>query len=121
MPPKGFQCEQCGHCCLQLNDAYVNSAYEDDIVRWREEGRDDILRCVQAIPSWDIPLVLDLWVNPRTGEDVQRCPWLRRLPHTNKCMCRIHDTKPKHCRDFPKTRCHAQKAGCPAGQKLARK
>ena len=62
-----FRCIQCGHCCLHLADSYCTSAYEEDIVRWKEEGRRDILEYV---------VVGDLWISPRTNKDVDRCPWL---------------------------------------------
>jgi len=98
-----FQCTQCGHCCLELNDAYGTTAREEDLERWEREDRQDIL---------DYVVLGDLWVSPRTGEDVFRCPWLRKLPKKDKYICRIHDTKPKHCRDYPKSKKHALKTGC---------
>lgn len=100
---ENFGCIQCGHCCLNLNDSYCTSAHEEDILRWKEEGRLDILEYVMAG---------DLWVSPRTGRDVDRCPWLRKLPKKNKYICKIHDTKPKHCREYPKSKKHALKTGC---------
>ena len=98
-----FKCIQCGHCCLNMNDAYATSAYEEDIARWEEEKRWDILEYID---------VGDLWVSPRTGEDVSRCPWLRKLPNKDKYICRIHHTKPKHCRDYPDSKKHAMRTGC---------
>ena len=47
-----------------------------------------------------------------TGEDVKRCPWLRKLPNQEKFICRIHDVKPEHCRAYPKSMKHALKTGC---------
>ena len=38
-----YRCIQCGHCCLNLTDAFCTSAHEEDMVRWEEEGRRDIL------------------------------------------------------------------------------
>jgi len=98
-----FKCIQCGHCCLNLYDSYCTTAYEEDLVRWEEEGRWDILDYIEFG---------DLWISPRTGEEVTRCPWLRKLPKMKKYICRIHDTKPKHCRDYPKSKKHAQRTGC---------
>ena len=51
--------------------------------------------------------VYDIWISPVTGEDVQRCPWLRKLPNKEKYICRIHDVKPEHCRAYPKSKKHA--------------
>jgi len=97
-----FRCIQCGHCCLEL-DAHNTSAQEEDVVRWKKEGRWDILEYVVAG---------DLWISPRTNRDVNRCPWLRKLPNKNRYICRIHDTKPKHCREYPKSKKHALQTGC---------
>jgi Fe-S-cluster containining protein len=100
---ENFRCIQCGHCCLELSDAYSTNAYEEDIVRWEKEMRWDIL---------DYVVGTDLWISPRTGEDVTRCPWLRKLPNKDRYICRIHNTKPKQCRDYPKSRKHALQTGC---------
>lgn len=98
-----FKCIQCGHCCLDLSGAFSTSADEEDIARWKKEKRWDILEYVVGT---------DLWISPITGEDVTRCPWLRKLPKKNKYICRIHETKPKHCRDYPKSKKHAKRTGC---------
>jgi len=37
---------------------------------------------------------------------------LKNLPKQDKYICRIHDVKPEHCRNYPKSRKHAQKTGC---------
>ncbi len=112
MPQDGFKCKQCGHCCLDLSDAFCTCVSEEDVQKWVDEGRDDILQ-------WVVPIVLegeqiyDIWISPRTGDDVERCPWLRKLPGKNRYICRIHDAKPEHCRIYPQSREHAEKTGCP--------
>jgi len=112
MPPEDFKCKQCGSCCLNLTGAFCNSASEDDVHRWAEDGRNDIL-------EWVVPIVLegeqiyDIWISPRTGDDVERCPWLRKLPGKDEYICRIQDTKPVHCRMYPQSREHAEETGCP--------
>jgi Fe-S-cluster containining protein len=112
MLPRYFQCKQCGNCCLNLSDAFQTSVTDEDIRRWEEKGRYDILEWVSAIVLGDGQFVYDIWINPRTGEDVARCPWLRKLPNQNKYICRIHDVKPEHCRKYPKSRKHAEETGC---------
>jgi Fe-S-cluster containining protein len=102
-----FKCVQCGHCCLDLSGAYQTSVPETDIKRWRREQRFDILEWVGPFEGMD-----EIWINPRTGEYVNRCPWLRKLPKQNKYICRIHETKPEHCRNFPKSKRHALDNGC---------
>ena len=83
-----FKCVQCGRCCLNLSDAYQTSAPETDIKRWNREHRFDILEWVGPFEGMD-----EIWISPRTGEYVNRCPWLRKLPKQNKYICRIHGDK----------------------------
>ena len=117
MPPKAFRCRQCGHCCLNLSDAYQTSATDEDIELWTAEGREDILEWVSFIPigldeAGTMHYVYDIWINPSTGDDVDRCPWLRKLPKQDKYICRIQEVKPSVCRNFPKSRDHAEENGC---------
>lgn len=105
-----FKCIQCGHCCLNLYDASCTTAYQEDLIRWEEEGRWDILSYIQCG---------DLWISPKTGEDVTRCPWLRKLPRREKYICRIHETKPKHCKDYPKSKKHALRTRCKGFSSIA--
>lgn len=102
-----FECTQCGHCCLELSDAYQTSIPDFDVLRWERESRFDILDWVVSFAGLN-----DIWISPKTGETVNRCPWLRKLPKKNKYICRIHETKPKHCRNFPKSKRHALDNGC---------
>lgn len=102
-----FNCTQCGHCCLDLSGAYQTSVPESDIKRWKREQRFDILEWVGPIEGMN-----DIWISIRTGEYVNRCPWLRKLPKKSKYICRIHETKPEHCRNFPKSKRHALDNGC---------
>jgi Fe-S-cluster containining protein len=106
MPPKDFSCLQCGHCCLGLGSEL--SATAEDVALWEENGRDDILAWVDEVASG----IYDIWIHPRTGEDVKRCPWLRKLPGQEKFICRIQDMKPEVCRNYPVSRKHAESTGC---------
>ena len=110
MPPKGFKCKQCGHCCLHL-DAFSTCATDEDIKMWQKAGRDDILEWVDPIQLGN-HFIYDIWISPVTHDDVKRCPWLRKLPNQDKYVCRIHDLKPEHCRAYPRSREHARKTGC---------
>ena len=98
-----FHCKQCGNCCLELTDAYIGDANKEDLQRWKNENRDDILCRIDGVCYW---------LNPNTGEDVVRCPWLRKLYKQNKYKCLIQNTKPKHCREYPKSKKHALNTGC---------
>jgi len=112
MKQRYFQCRQCGQCCLNLGDAFATCATEADVARWAAAGREDILAWVEVVAIGD-GRVYDLWINPKTGEDVERCPWLRKIRGTERYMCRIHDLKPDHCRRYPQSREHAAETGCP--------
>ena len=112
MPPKGFICKQCGNCCLNLRDAFETCATNEDVQRWKDEKKYEILEWVDSIPLGDDQFVYDIWISPVTGEDVQRCPWLRKLPKKDEYICRIHDSKPEHCRRYPRSKKHAGKTEC---------
>jgi len=73
------------------------------------EIRKDVLK---AHPLDSFAGLNDIWVNPKTGESVNRCPWLRKLPKKDKYICKINETKPKHCLNFPKSKQHALENGC---------
>jgi Fe-S-cluster containining protein len=115
MREDGFKCRQCGHCCINVSGAFSACATDADMKRWEAAGRDDILAWVDPIAVGD-ERVYDIWINPKTGEDVQRCPWLRKIRGTERYVCRIHDLKPDHCRKYPKSRRHADETGCPGYQ-----
>ena len=102
-----FECIQCGHCCLELSGAIQTSVPDSDVKRWKCEQRFDIQVWVGTFADMN-----DIWISPKTGEYVNRCPWLRKLPKQNKYICRIHETKPEHCRNFPKSKRHALDCGC---------
>jgi Fe-S-cluster containining protein len=105
-----FQCQQCGKCCLEY--AYNLQATEEDVCRWEKEGRWDILQWVARIDV-GVCLALDFPIHPKRGDDVDRCPFLRKLPRRDIYICRIHDTKPDACRCFPTSREKAESLGCP--------
>lgn len=110
MPPDGFTCKQCGNCCLNL-DGFSTCASEADVRRWEAAGRVDILEWVDPV-NFGYHWEYDIWINPRTEDDVSRCPWLRKVRGENKYTCRIHDVKPDLCRNYPLSREHAERTGC---------
>lgn len=106
-----FECKQCGICCLTLRDVYNVECDPIDLQRWRDEARDDILKYVYIL-EFDEGDLGDLWFSPVTRDQVTRCPWLRKMPNKNVYKCRIHETKPQHCRAFPQTKKKAIYTGC---------
>lgn len=107
-----FKCVQCGNCCRNLFDAYSTSVDIDELNRWRSEERWDILRWVSIYELSGETAFGDLWISPNTGDEVSRCPWLRKLPKQEKYKCRIHGTKPAHCRNYPISKKHALTTEC---------
>jgi len=67
---------------------------------------------VDSIHLGEEHYIHDIWVNPKTGDDAWRCPWLRKLPKQDKYICRIQDVKPEHCKNYPKSWEHAEETGC---------
>ena len=92
-----FKCVQCGHCCLDLSGAYQTSVPDSDVTRWESEQRFDILEWVISFGGTN-----EIWISPKTGEYVNRCPWLRKLPKQNKYICRIHGDKARTLPKFSK-------------------
>ena len=42
-------------------------------------------------------------MNPETGEQLERCPWLRKAPDQNKYLCDIYFDRPDDCKYYPVT------------------
>ena len=82
------ECERCGKCCVEYIGTF--GATKEDILRWRKEGRDDILAYVCFMgDDWG-----DLFFHPETGEEIHdRCPFLRKIRNKNEYECMIEETK----------------------------
>jgi Fe-S-cluster containining protein len=87
-------CNHCGKCCLKYEgDNWLGSATEADMLLW-------LIRAPEVL-DYAGGTGRDLWVNPETGKEMQRCPWLDKLPGQKKYQCQIHDVRPEVCRDYP--------------------
>jgi len=87
-------CTQCGKCCFKYEgDSWLGSASEADMLLW-------LIRAPEVL-DYVGGNSRDLWVNPETGKEMQRCPWLDKLLGQEKYMCQIHDVRPEVCRDYP--------------------
>lgn len=117
MPPPGFLCKRCGHCCTDLSDSFRNTASKADMARWLKAGRWDILRHVHTLMETDEEghnrvVGWRVWIEPETGSWCESaCPWLCR--EAGLAACALGDLRPDYCRDFPLTRSHAEDVGCP--------
>lgn len=67
------------------------SASAEEIEYW-EDVRPDIHRYVSDGK---------IWMNPDTGTQLERCPWLKQLPHENKYTCDIYHDRPDDCKYYP--------------------
>lgn len=77
--------------------------------------RFDILSRIEPIIVNGRVLARDMWFkltrDGYRGEMVARCPWLRKKGDIY--ICRIHGTKPVHCREFIPSPSLAERIGCP--------
>ncbi|TAL37389.1 MAG: YkgJ family cysteine cluster protein [Spirochaetes bacterium] len=86
------ECMRCGRCCLA--DMFA-CASDEDIGRWRREGRDDILGMRESESAvW----VGDHFISTRTGRYIRHCPFLALGGEL--CACGIYETRPKVCADY---------------------
>lgn len=98
----GFECQQCGNCCLQLGSE-LELSYEET-KRW-EEYDDLVLSnfgyCFLSDFMEFIPELgrADLWFHPETAEELSRCPFLRKSG--TKYQCLIYELRPDACKFFP--------------------
>ena len=106
-----FSCRQCGDCCNFLD--YHDALTQMDVERWQQLGRQDILDWVSISCTPNGKPGYRIWVEPETGEMIDRCPFLKHLPNENRWLCRIHDVKPGICREYPVSRKHGLMTGCP--------
>lgn len=102
-----FHCRQCGKCCKQNWEIILD--LEEDIFRWIEEKRYDILKKVVLNPKYQIdPDRFDQtpqWIldtgHPLFGDTASKCPFLMDSDCRVPSRCLIHDSRPKVCRRFP--------------------
>lgn len=91
-----FECKGCGRCCLEYGG--MLPATVDDVKRWREEGRSDILNMARMLWKNGTLIGAELWFDPNTRRELFSCPWLKRDGERTKCL--IHGTRPQACSDY---------------------
>jgi Fe-S-cluster containining protein len=122
MREDGFICKRCGHCCRDLYGGFSFTVGEAEVALWAEEA--------PRLLDWLSPLHFDPehvfydgWVSPVTGEDVNRCPWLRIHKHQRYKIkgahCLIQDCKPPVCDEYPHDIFHALITRCPGFDHLS--
>jgi Fe-S-cluster containining protein len=113
-----FHCRQCGKCCQTLD--YQNEITKEDVRHWKRLDRTDILDWVGVFQRGNQDEVYRIWMKPGTREFAATCPFLKKQPAENRWICRIHDVKPRICRQYPVSRKHAVMTGCPGFQKTTK-
>jgi Fe-S-cluster containining protein len=96
-----IECNQCGKCCTRYSNGGL-SASTHEIEHW-EIHRPDIYRYVRDGK---------IWMDPETGEQIERCPWLTKTPDQNRFVCAIYSERPEDCRIYPATIEDMVKDGC---------
>ncbi len=69
-------------------------ASEKDLDVWTLE-KPEVLNYIY---SEDMP---DMWLSPITGDELHRCPWLKKYPNRGQYYCRINEVRPGVCRNYP--------------------
>ena len=86
------ECNQCGKCCSKYGGSGL-SVSPSELEYW-ETFRPDLYRYVYDGK---------IWINPETKEQLQQCPWLRKIPNQEKYSCDIYFDRPDDCRYYPST------------------
>lgn len=89
------ECNQCGKCCIHYSDGGL-SASAQDIAGWETFNPEIAAYVVDG----------KIWMDPASGKQLARCPWLEELPFTDgaepiKYGCSIYHDRPEDCRHYP--------------------
>ena len=85
-------CNQCGKCCIKYGNGGL-SASEEEISYWKT-FKPQIVHYVKDDK---------IWVDPKTGKQMERCPWLTHDLDKNLYTCDIYFDRPEDCRFYPTT------------------
>ena len=99
-------CNQCGKCCIHYSDGGL-SATADEIAGWEIFNPEIAEYVVDG----------KIWMDPVSGEQLTRCPWLEELPIGSgsgsiKYACRIYLDRPEDCRHYPTATAEMVRDGC---------
>ena len=84
------QCNQCGKCCIKYSDGGLSATHNE--IDWWETFRPDIYAYVSNG---------NIWMDPTTGKQLERCPWLEKLSGQEKYICGIYHDRPDDCKHYP--------------------
>ena len=86
------ECNQCGKCCTAYSNGGLSASVHE--IEFWETFRPGIYSYVSDG---------NIWIDPDTGEQMKRCPWLRQLPDQGKYVCDIYFDRPDDCKHYPVT------------------
>lgn len=114
-----FNCTNCGKCCVDSLYMGTLSAVEEDLARWEDAERYDILDTAYIF-YWGDHRTADLWMDPKTGDEniSDTCPWVKKIGE-DLWHCSIHELRPNVCRDYPVDEEQAEGFGCPGYRALS--
>ena len=95
-------CQRCGGCCEEWGACL--RATPADLKRWKKERRYDILYYADEI----MPGLVDLWIDKATDEELERCPFLKRVGQ-GIYECEIYETRPEECRNYYCVLCYPKR------------
>jgi len=103
----GFYCQQCGHCCLGLGAEL--DLDKEETRKWRQFKELAPSNYGYHLPAAFISYFpetacADLWFHPETGEELNRCPFLKKISSQDKYQCLIYnfpELRPTAWQRFP--------------------
>lgn len=87
-------CGACRRCCQST----LVRATKQDVKRWKQQGRYDIILCLETWMGTNAYLI--------HKKDKDECIFLTEEG------CEIYETRPKVCRDFPKSQRQVEHFNC---------
>lgn len=90
-----FNCKRCGWCC---ENKVINIA-ASDLMRWKKEGRKDILKEISWIHNYPRDNTGGFYIAQTAFNPKQACPFLKYDDNLSSCF--IYQTRPRCCRNFP--------------------
>ena len=85
-------CNSCGKCSVKYSDGGL-SATDQEVDFW-DAFRPEIAPYINAG---------EIWMDPESGQQLKRCPWLSQDPVNNKYLCSIYNDRPEDCMHYPVT------------------
>lgn len=94
-------CHQCGECCTKYsNGSGLGSVDEAQISEW-ENNIPHVIKYLGIFPDYGSGRFGDMWLSPVTGEELERCPFLRKVRNKPIYKCTIYKYRPYVCRNYP--------------------